>query len=55
MICVSFPQVQYNGKGFLEKNRDTIPASIRGLFINSVTPLLSVLFAGEKEKLKGLL
>ncbi|KAG7476572.1 hypothetical protein MATL_G00084410 [Megalops atlanticus] len=38
-------KVQYNGSGFLEKNRDTIPASIRGLFINSVTPLLSVLFA----------
>ncbi|XP_030623933.1 myosin-IIIb-like [Chanos chanos] len=38
-------KVQYNGAGFLEKNRDTIPANIRGLFINSVTPLLSVLFA----------
>ncbi|XP_066567547.1 myosin-IIIb isoform X2 [Amia ocellicauda] len=38
-------KVQYNASGFLEKNRDTIPASIRGLFINSVTPLLSVLFA----------
>ncbi|KAJ8338684.1 hypothetical protein SKAU_G00354700 [Synaphobranchus kaupii] len=37
-------KVQYNGSGFLEKNRDTIPGSIRGLFINSVTPLLSVLF-----------
>ncbi|CAB1318501.1 unnamed protein product, partial [Coregonus sp. 'balchen'] len=37
--------VQYNGVGFLEKNRDTIPASIRSLFINSVTPLLSLLFA----------
>ncbi|XP_072920381.1 myosin-IIIa isoform X1 [Hemitrygon akajei] len=36
--------VQYNASGFLEKNRDTIPASIRGLFINSITPLLSVLF-----------
>ncbi|XP_028660644.1 myosin-IIIb isoform X2 [Erpetoichthys calabaricus] len=38
-------RVQYNASGFLEKNRDTIPANIRGLFINSVTPLLSVLFA----------
>uniref|UniRef100_A0A673ZYS8 Myosin-IIIb-like n=1 Tax=Salmo trutta TaxID=8032 RepID=A0A673ZYS8_SALTR len=38
-------KVQYNGGGFLEMNRDTIPASIRDLFINSVTPLLSVLFA----------
>ncbi|XP_028981003.2 myosin-IIIb [Esox lucius] len=38
-------KVQYNGGGFLEKNRDTIPASIRGLLINSVTPLLSVLFS----------
>ncbi|KAK6305339.1 hypothetical protein J4Q44_G00241190 [Coregonus suidteri] len=38
-------KVQYNGVGFLEMNRDTIPASIRDLFINSVTPLLSVLFA----------
>uniref|UniRef100_A0A674AJV0 Myosin-IIIb-like n=1 Tax=Salmo trutta TaxID=8032 RepID=A0A674AJV0_SALTR len=37
-------KVQYNGLGFLEKNRDTIPASIRSLFINSVTPLLSLLF-----------
>ncbi|KAG9338287.1 hypothetical protein JZ751_025958 [Albula glossodonta] len=27
-------KVQYNGSGFLEKNRDTIPGSIRGLFIN---------------------
>lgn len=38
-------KVQYDGVGFLERNRDTIPASIRGLFINSVTPLLSLLFA----------
>ncbi|XP_041053877.1 myosin-IIIb [Carcharodon carcharias] len=38
-------KVQYNASGFLEKNRDTIPASIRGLFINSITPLLSILFA----------
>ncbi|KAM4614897.1 myosin-IIIb [Polymixia lowei] len=38
-------KVQYNGGGFLDKNRDTIPANIRGLFINSITPLLSVLFA----------
>ncbi|XP_055063389.2 myosin-IIIb isoform X2 [Misgurnus anguillicaudatus] len=38
-------KVQYNAGGFLEKNRDTIPANIRELFINSVTPLLSVLFA----------
>ncbi|XP_063996285.1 myosin-IIIb-like isoform X2 [Pogoniulus pusillus] len=37
-------KVQYTAGGFLEKNRDTLPASIRGLFINSVTPLLSVLF-----------
>uniref|UniRef100_A0A8C1Q179 Uncharacterized protein n=1 Tax=Cyprinus carpio TaxID=7962 RepID=A0A8C1Q179_CYPCA len=37
-------KVQYNASGFLEKNRDTIPANIRELFINSVTPLLSVLF-----------
>ncbi|XP_025943051.1 myosin-IIIb-like isoform X1 [Apteryx rowi] len=36
--------VQYTAGGFLEKNRDTLPANIRGLFINSVTPLLSVLF-----------
>ncbi|NXC08616.1 MYO3B protein, partial [Orthonyx spaldingii] len=33
-------KVQYAARGFLEKNRDTLPASIRGLFINSVTPLL---------------
>ncbi|XP_053500993.1 myosin-IIIb isoform X1 [Ictalurus furcatus] len=38
-------KVQYNASGFLEKNRDNIPANIRSLFINSVTPLLSVLFA----------
>uniref|UniRef100_A0AAY5EI87 Myosin motor domain-containing protein n=1 Tax=Electrophorus electricus TaxID=8005 RepID=A0AAY5EI87_ELEEL len=38
-------KVQYNASGFLEKNRDNIPASIRNLFINSVTPLLSVLFS----------
>ncbi|GAB0202976.1 myosin-IIIb-like [Grus japonensis] len=37
-------KVQYTAGGFLEKNRDTLPANIRGLFINSVTPLLSVLF-----------
>uniref|UniRef100_A0A4W3IJX8 Myosin-IIIb-like n=1 Tax=Callorhinchus milii TaxID=7868 RepID=A0A4W3IJX8_CALMI len=40
-------KVLYNASGFLEKNRDTIPASIRGLFINSITPLLSVLFSGN--------
>ncbi|KAG2466464.1 MYO7A protein, partial [Polypterus senegalus] len=44
-------KVQYNASGFLEKNRDTIPANIRGLFINSVTPLLSVLFAVLMEKM----
>lgn len=42
-----FPQVQYAARGFLEKNRDTLPADVRGLFINSVTPLLSVLFTGK--------
>ncbi|NWU67642.1 MYOI protein, partial [Pterocles burchelli] len=40
-------KVQYTAEGFLEKNRDTLPASICGLFINSVTPLLSVLFTGK--------
>ncbi|NXF62377.1 MYO3B protein, partial [Ciccaba nigrolineata] len=40
-------KVQYTAGGFLEKNRDTLPASIRGLFINSITPLLSVLFTGK--------
>ncbi|KFV65615.1 Myosin-IIIb, partial [Dryobates pubescens] len=40
-------KVQYTAGGFLEKNRDTLPASIRGLFINSVTPLLSMLFTGK--------
>ncbi|NWX19007.1 MYO3B protein, partial [Aegotheles bennettii] len=39
-------KVQYTAGGFLEKNRDTLPANIRGLFINSITPLLSVLFQG---------
>ncbi|NXS21406.1 MYO3B protein, partial [Mystacornis crossleyi] len=33
-------KVQYAASGFLEKNRDTLPASVRGLFISSVTPLL---------------
>ncbi|NWQ66618.1 MYO3B protein, partial [Neopipo cinnamomea] len=33
-------KVQYAARGFLEKNRDTLPASVRGLFISSVTPLL---------------
>lgn len=42
-----FPQVQYAARGFLEKNRDTLPANVRGLFISSVTPLLSVLFTGK--------
>ncbi|XP_027490984.1 myosin-IIIb-like isoform X1 [Corapipo altera] len=37
-------KVQYDARGFLEKNRDTLPANVRGLFISSVTPLLSVLF-----------
>ncbi|XP_010013774.1 PREDICTED: unconventional myosin-VIIa-like, partial [Nestor notabilis] len=37
-------KVQYTAKGFLEKNRDTLPANVRGLFVNSITPLLSVLF-----------
>ncbi|XP_069736576.1 myosin-IIIb-like [Phaenicophaeus curvirostris] len=40
-------KVQYTAGGFLEKNRDTLPANVRGLFINSVTPLLSVLFTGK--------
>ncbi|KGL87363.1 Myosin-IIIb, partial [Charadrius vociferus] len=40
-------KVQYSAGGFLEKNRDTLPATVRGLFINSVTPLLSVLFTGK--------
>ncbi|NWT55282.1 MYO3B protein, partial [Erythrocercus mccallii] len=33
-------KVQYAARGFLEKNRDTSPANVRGLFINSITPLL---------------
>ncbi|KFW11749.1 Myosin-IIIb, partial [Eurypyga helias] len=33
-------KVQYTAGGFLEKNRDTLPANVRGLFINSITPLL---------------
>ncbi|NXM15842.1 MYO3B protein, partial [Ploceus nigricollis] len=33
-------KVQYAVRGFLEKNRDTVPANVRGLFISSVTPLL---------------
>ncbi|NXK11068.1 MYO3B protein, partial [Herpetotheres cachinnans] len=36
-------KVQYTAGGFLEKNRDTLPANIRGLFINSVTPLVTSL------------
>ncbi|NWH70764.1 MYO3A protein, partial [Piaya cayana] len=40
-------KVQYTAGGFLEKNRDTLPANVRGLFINSVTPLLSMLFTGK--------
>ncbi|KAF1640699.1 Myosin-IIIb, partial [Eudyptes chrysocome] len=40
-------KVQYTAGGFLEKNRDTLPANVLGLFINSVTPLLSVLFTGK--------
>ncbi|NXU54060.1 MYO3B protein, partial [Turnix velox] len=40
-------KVQYTAGGFLEKNRDTLPANIRGLFINSITPLLSLLFKGK--------
>ncbi|NWZ68181.1 MYO3B protein, partial [Acrocephalus arundinaceus] len=33
-------KVQYAARGFLEKNRDTLPANVHGLFINSITPLL---------------
>ncbi|NWW42592.1 MYO3B protein, partial [Pedionomus torquatus] len=40
-------KVQYAAGGFLEKNRDTLPANVRGLFINSITPLLSLLFTGK--------
>ncbi|XP_052633959.1 unconventional myosin-VIIa-like isoform X2 [Harpia harpyja] len=40
-------KVQYTAGGFLEKNRDTLPANVHGLLINSVTPLLSVLFKGK--------
>ncbi|NXW18722.1 MYO3B protein, partial [Circaetus pectoralis] len=36
-------KVQYTAGGFLEKNRDTLPANVHGLFINSITPLLSAL------------
>ncbi|PKK18298.1 myosin-IIIb-like [Columba livia] len=41
-------KVQYAAEGFLEKNRDTLPANVHGLFINSITPLLSVLFTEMK-------
>lgn len=47
VTCCTFLQVQYAAEGFLEKNRDTLPANIHGLFINSITPLLSVLFTGK--------
>ncbi|KAF1584991.1 UNVERIFIED_CONTAM: Myosin-IIIb, partial [Eudyptes robustus] len=40
-------KVHYTAGGFLEKNRDTLPANVLGLFINSITPLLSVLFTGK--------
>ncbi|NXN32696.1 MYO3B protein, partial [Nycticryphes semicollaris] len=40
-------KVQYAATGFLEKNRDTLPANVRGLFISSITPLLSLLFTGK--------
>ncbi|NXP26237.1 MYO3B protein, partial [Scytalopus superciliaris] len=36
-------KVQYAASGFLEKNRDTLPANVRGLFISSITPLLILL------------
>ncbi|NXD05164.1 MYO3B protein, partial [Certhia familiaris] len=36
-------KVQYAAGGFLEKNRDTLPASVRKLFISSITPLLVLL------------
>lgn len=47
VTCCPFLQVQYAAEGFLEKNRDTLPANVHGLFINSITPLLSVLFTGK--------
>lgn len=47
VTCCPFFQVQYAAEGFLEKNRDTLPANVHGLFINSITPLLSVLFTGK--------
>nr|DBA23841.1 TPA: hypothetical protein GDO54_014717 [Pyxicephalus adspersus] len=40
-------KVQYTAVGFLEKNRDTVPMNIQYLFINSVTSLLSLLFAAS--------
>ncbi|KAM5127498.1 myosin-IIIb-like, partial [Mantella aurantiaca] len=40
-------KVQYTAEGFLEKNRDTVPMNIQNLFINSVTGLLSLLFAAS--------
>ncbi|NXI50989.1 MYO3A protein, partial [Chloroceryle aenea] len=40
-------KVQYTAVGFLERNRDTLPANVSRLFINSITPLLSVLFTGN--------
>ncbi|NXP04296.1 MYO3B protein, partial [Thinocorus orbignyianus] len=47
-------KVQYAARGFLEKNRDTLPANVRGLFINSITPLLSLLFTGKSLRLLQL-
>ncbi|NXR69009.1 MYO3B protein, partial [Rhadina sibilatrix] len=43
-------KVQYAAKGFLEKNRDTLPANVRGLFISSVTPLLIPLHIHHKPR-----
>ncbi|XP_053305045.1 myosin-IIIb-like [Spea bombifrons] len=40
-------KVRYTVVGFLEKNRDTLPVNIQGLFMDSVTSLLSVLFTAS--------
>ncbi|NXK40090.1 MYOI protein, partial [Piprites chloris] len=43
-------KVHYDARGFLEKNRDTLPANVRGLFISSVTPLLILLYTHHEPR-----
>lgn len=40
-------QVEYNARGFLEKNRDTLPQGVMEMLRKSDNTLISTIFAGN--------